>query len=175
MNRWRAVLALALVVLGCSASSATTEPNVDSSKRLVALSSPEQEVLCDWLAQREGGYGRTIVCDASGAPLESSLNQAQCLAESRTQAERFPNCPTTVGQWKTCAEWFLGHWCSVMAFSLPPDCAEFQDQCFPSATNSGIYLDGGGYDAAFPPCSSGPLPEDAGPCSVPGAPPAPRD
>lgn len=107
--------------LACGASppsESSSGPPIDFWKKLSALSTAEVQALCDWSTQKEGGYGRTIQCEASGTPLETALDQATCVAESSQNASQ-PNCSVTLGQWTTCFQWFLAHWCSATTLMLP--------------------------------------------------------
>jgi len=100
----------------------------------------EVQALCDWSTQKEGGYSRTIQCEASGIPLETAPDQATCVTESSQNASQ-PNCSATVGQWTMCFDWFLANWCTATPLMLPAECAVLQTTCYAS---SGSLTDGGG-------------------------------
>ncbi len=130
-----AVVALTVLAGACSSTNDETA-TLDSSQRLVTLSDTQRGALCDWYAQRAGGYGRTIPCEASGIPMVIDA-RASCILDYELQAAQHPNCPTTVGQYESCAEFFLANWCASSPPTLPADCATFQTQCFPISSSGG--------------------------------------
>jgi len=121
-------------------SGSSSGPPVDPSKTLAELSSSEMAAFCDWTNQKEGGYGRTIMCDASGVPLETDPDQATCV-HGWTQRVSMPNCSATVGQWTTCFEVFLANWCSVIPSMPSGECNVIQATCYGSGASP---ADGGG-------------------------------
>jgi hypothetical protein len=112
---------------------------VDPSKTLGQLTASEMQAFCDWTNQRQGGYGRTIQCDASGIPLETSQDQPTCVRELSQHASE-PNCSATVAQWTMCFEWLLAHWCPPMLAMRPAECSVIQATCYASG---GPPVDGG--------------------------------
>jgi hypothetical protein len=140
------MIALTGVAASCSSTSSSTPSmpeTLDPSRTLVALSDTERGMLCDWYAQRVGGYSHTILCEATGTPLEID-DRATCIRDYDLQAMQHPGCPTTVGTYQSCVEFFLANWCSTTPPTLPADCATFQSQCFPINTSGAPSLDGGG-------------------------------
>jgi hypothetical protein len=102
-------LATAVCAYGLSACSGSSgsgaaspdeaAPDIDASARLVDLSMTEQATLCDWIAQRVGGYGRAFHCvQVDVSP--TAPNQAACI--SQLAAFTAPDCATTVAQFTTC-------------------------------------------------------------------------
>jgi hypothetical protein len=125
------------VSVACSTgSSGGGGPAVDASKELSSLSLTELQSLCDWSTQLQGGYGSSAHCEASGIPLETPSNQAQCVAEVMPHYSR-PTCTTTVGQWTTCVRWFVANWCSTTPAVHPPGCDAFQTQCYGLPADAG--------------------------------------
>ena len=77
-----------------SSSSGTGLPG---TKRLDALSTDEKKQLCDYEAQRLGGYGQVVDC-GGGLTLVADDSQASCL-------QQFPLvCAATVSQAEACAD-----------------------------------------------------------------------
>ncbi len=60
MTRAAAVVVVLTVLAGACSSTNDETPTLDSSQRLVTLSDTRRGALCDWYAQRAGGYRRTI-------------------------------------------------------------------------------------------------------------------
>jgi hypothetical protein len=140
-----AIVALTGLIDPCSSTSGAPDSSpatLDSSQKLVALTDAERGALCDWYAQRAGGYGRTIPCEASGVPMVID-DRATCIIDFDLQASEHPSCPTTVGQYQACAEFFLANWCAGSPPTPPPDCATFQNQCFPISSSGAPPTDGG--------------------------------
>lgn len=128
---------------GCGSGSGSGSPSgppVDSSKTLSALSTNEMQAFCDWLAQDEGGYGRTISCEATGAPLETPQDQATCVSELSQHASE-SGCTATVGQWTMCVQWVDANWCTTMPAMRPAECGVIQATCYGSGgtqTDAGV-------------------------------------
>jgi len=128
-----------LMACGTGAPSAPSGPPLDSSKTLSALSTAEMQSFCDWLARDEGGYGRTISCEATGIPLETPQDQATCVSEMSQHASE-PGCSATVGQWTMCVQWVDANWCSTTPAARPAECSLIQATCYASG---GTQADGG--------------------------------
>jgi hypothetical protein len=120
-------------------TSSSSGPPVDSSKTLSNLSTSEKQAFCDWTAQQEGGYGRTISCEATGSPLYTPSDQATCVSELSQHASE-PGCTATVGQWTTCVQWLDANWCTTMPAVRPAECNAIQATCYGSG---GSPTDGG--------------------------------
>jgi hypothetical protein len=108
-----------------SSSSNGAGPNLDSSKRLAQLSPTDWQVLCDWVAQEEGGYGNTIVCDGgmNGGSLSAPTDEPSCV----TQYSGGPNCPGTVQQIVSCIQSLMQTWCDTS--TLPAVCRMLKNPC----------------------------------------------
>ena len=130
-------LLLFCVSVACSTGShGNGAPPVDASKALSSLSLAELQALCDWSTQQQGGYGINANCEATGVPLQTSSNQAECVAEVMPHYSR-PTCATTVGQWTTCVRWLVANWCSTMPAARPAACDAFQTLCYGSQADAG--------------------------------------
>jgi hypothetical protein len=96
---------------------------VDSSKKLVDLSGPEQASLCDWVAQQLGGYGSREACDGGGHTPSSTPTQSDCVSSIADIGRLDPACPATLGQVSSCLQAQLAA-CNDETPS--PDCATLQ-------------------------------------------------
>jgi hypothetical protein len=108
---------------GTGASAAAGGPNVDSSQRVVALSTADQATLCDWIANEWGGYGGLLRCDAGSETLSAPTSPQDCYSGLLASFE--PSCPLTVGQLSSCVEWQAENVClvgTIEAAMLPPAC-----------------------------------------------------
>jgi hypothetical protein len=94
---------------------------------------------CDWVAQDEGGYGRTIYCEASGTPLYTPADQRTCISQLSQHASQ-PGCSATVGQWTMCVQWLDANWCATVPAMPLAECMVIQLTCYGSA---GSPSDGG--------------------------------
>ena len=75
------------------------------------LTSAERERLCDWMAERAGGYGYKADC-GGGVFTYNFVDRADCLTDLAA--------PCTVRDYETCAEGFASaDWCSAEIHSLP--------------------------------------------------------
>jgi len=121
-----------LLVLGtplaCSSSSASSG-GLDPSQKLGALSSTEVQSLCDWTAKAEGGYGRTITCDAGQGSLQVSADQATCVTDVTPHWSQ-STCASTVEDWTTCVQWGLANVCATMSPTKPANCVAIDVGCF---------------------------------------------
>ena len=143
-----AMVALGVLVLavaaGCESSGpdAGAGPDIDPSKRMLALAPEEEAFLCNWLAGEWGGYGGALRCEAGGEILAAPLSQPHCLMV--LDLPRWtPTCPLTVGQFESCIEWQAQNVCLVGIVSgpmLPPEC---QLELGPACSNSTGAVDAG--------------------------------
>ena len=127
---------LLLSTIACSSmpsASADAGLDVDPAMKLNTLTSGEQQALCDWTNQEEGGYGTVVLCDASQASLEADKDQATCVAEEIQHFEQ-PTCTTTVGDWMMCVQWRLANWCTATPPTPSGQCAAIQTGCYGSAS-----------------------------------------
>ena len=82
---------------GASAGSTASGSGLPGATRLRALDSAQKGTLCDWYAEKMGGYGATHVC-ADMSSVEVVKDQSTCVAA----ALDFP-CPTiTVANFEEC-------------------------------------------------------------------------
>lgn len=132
------LVAVPCLLAACGSGSSPSGPSLDAAKMFSALSSGELGSFCDWVAQDEGGYGRTISCEATGSPLYTPSDQASCVT-SFAQHARQPGCTGTVGDWTTCARWLDANWCSTIPATRPAVCDAIQAHCY----GSGVTGDGG--------------------------------
>jgi hypothetical protein len=121
-------LLLTGTTLACSSFSSSS---VDPSKKLNSLSTGDQQSLCDWTAQQQGGYGVIIPCDAAPTDLEVEKDQAICVAEEMQRFDQ-PTCTATVGDWMMCVKWRLSNWCSAAPPAPTGQCAAIQTGCYGS-------------------------------------------
>src|SRR5689334_2982880 len=93
-----------LVVLawaGCKSGNSDPGPSsgLDRSAVVGDLTAPQRDSLCDWTAERQGGYGRAVDCPG-GSTETTDDDRADCL-EGVTVIEE--ECPTiTVADIEDC-------------------------------------------------------------------------
>lgn len=92
-----------------------TGTGMPSDKRLDATTAEERARLCDWLAEKFGGYGRTIRCPDGSVSMSAPANRAECVGT-------FPSgCPATVSQFEACVIAISRmDFCSAVA--MPKEC-----------------------------------------------------
>jgi hypothetical protein len=96
---WLPALGLLLVLAGGACDDGADAPPLPlpAERQLRTLSGAERAQLCDWIAARFGGYGKTLKCaDGSRSSRDS---QAECV-ESLTGLD----CEATVGDADTCID-----------------------------------------------------------------------
>ena len=81
---------------GSGGTTGSTTSGVQGSKRLDALTADEKKKLCDFQAQRFGGYGKSIDC-GGGNTLDADASQTECVSQWPT------NCAMTVSQAEACS------------------------------------------------------------------------
>lgn len=126
------VLAGLALGLGCgSGSSAAGAPaNVPRNDTLGQLTSSQVASLCDYLANVQGGYGRSMTCPA-GDTQDTDPSQSACVQSSATAAAI---CPTlTVGDVEDCA---AASGTNLCAFDSEPACAPIRS-CLGKAYDAG--------------------------------------
>ena len=80
---------------------------------LVDLSTQEQQQLCDWTADRQGGYDASLVCD-SGLVVSTFVDQQQCLGAF------LGSCSTvSVSDWEQCVDAVAGAPCDQLLYTSP--------------------------------------------------------
>jgi hypothetical protein len=82
---------------GSGGTTGATTSGVQGSKRLDALTADEKKKLCDFQAQKFGGYGHSVDC-GGGNSLDADASQADCVSQWPT------NCAMTVSQAETCTK-----------------------------------------------------------------------
>jgi hypothetical protein len=95
---------------GSGGSSGPTSSGVQGSKRLDALTTDEKKKLCDFEAQRFGGYGQSIDC-GGGNSLDADPSQQDCISNWPT------TCAATVNQAEACSK------DATCANPIPQSCA----------------------------------------------------
>jgi hypothetical protein len=91
--------ACSFVVVGCGGSSPSSS-GLPRSSTVLSLTPAQGAVLCDWINQSEGGYGRTVDCPTG--PLATDANQSDCV---NALPDLEIGCPAlTVGQIEDCAQ-----------------------------------------------------------------------
>jgi hypothetical protein len=123
------VVALFLGILwscapGCGGGATLPDPGpdagIDPSQDLSTTPPAELGMLCDWLAGRLGGYGRSRSC--GGSNLSSPADQAACVTELQT-------APTTctAGDLEGCTDAVLAGPC--VAGAIPAGCFNLLSDC----------------------------------------------
>jgi hypothetical protein len=83
-----------------SSSGPGTSSGLPRSSTLASLTTAQDATLCDWLNERQGGYGQSVSCP-DGSHADTDTNQSSCVASVPTGAA---SCPTlTVGDVEDCA------------------------------------------------------------------------
>jgi hypothetical protein len=72
---------------------------VDSTKKLDSLSDDEWAKICDWEAERMGGYGHTVMCEGNFTPM-APTDQATCVRIVRI---KYP-CDLLVSDFERCID-----------------------------------------------------------------------
>ncbi len=120
------------LLVGCgSGSGAPGAPsNVPRGDTLAQLSASQQASLCDYLANVQGGYGRTATCPA-GDTQDTDQSQAECIQSSAFAAAA---CPTlTAGVAEDCA---AACGTDLCAFDTEAACAPIRN-CIAQAYDAG--------------------------------------
>ena len=119
-------------LVGCgSGSGAPGAPSdVPRGDTLGQLSPSQQASLCDYLANVQGGYGRSVTCPA-GDMQDTDPSQAACLQSAPVAAAA---CPTlTVGDAEDCA---AASGTNLCGFDTEPACGPVRD-CFGHVYDAG--------------------------------------
>ena len=107
---------LGMLALGCGGSSGGgSSSGVTGSKRIDSLTDAEKVSICDWTANKLGGYGHVTDC-GNGLTLDAPTSQADCTSTAPT------NCAATVSQYEACLN------AQTCANPLPSQCAPLIDQ-----------------------------------------------
>jgi hypothetical protein len=136
MTSRSSLLAVGLVVVfaagGCGSSGESSGPpsNVPPGDTLGQLSTSQVTSLCDYLADTQGGYGRSVNCPAGDTQTTDS-SQSECVSSSAGVAAV---CPTlTVGETEACA---VAVGTSLCDFDTDSACAPVRD-CITAASAGG--------------------------------------
>jgi hypothetical protein len=143
------IVAIGVLVLaaagGCESSgpgAGASGPDIDPSKRVLALTPNEEAYLCNWLAGEWGGYGGALRCEGGGGTLAAPLSQPHCLMV--LDLPRWTRtCPLTVGQFESCIDWQAQNVCLVGIVSGPMLPAECQLELGPACSNPMGVVDAG--------------------------------
>lgn len=100
--------------------------SLDDSALVSSLNDAQRNLLCDWAAQQEGGYGKEITC-----PLQSVIipkDQQACRAQIDSTLRA---CKSgTVGQLKACVEGRATDPCRASTGELyPAECKAYDQAC----------------------------------------------
>jgi hypothetical protein len=99
------VLVFSLGSFGCGGgdSGGLGASGLDKGKKLTKLTDDEKKQLCDWKAQKYGGYGQNITCtyrdDPEPVTILGEMSQDICVAELPWPDE---SCAVTVGGVEDC-------------------------------------------------------------------------
>jgi hypothetical protein len=118
------VASLALVLFACGSDDANA-PTVGPSsgidpggeagppRTLADLTAVERKKLCDWTANRGGGYGKAQVCDG-GLVVRSVSDQNTCISQY------LGACSTvTVTEWEKCRNVEVASPCTLPLYTAP--------------------------------------------------------
>jgi hypothetical protein len=88
-----------LLMLGCGGPS---QPSIDHSKKLSALSASERQDACGWAASTLGGDGHEITCkDKDGNSAKVTIKTDDCIDSFRGLSS---GCTATYGDFADCAD-----------------------------------------------------------------------
>jgi hypothetical protein len=108
------VVGLGLASVSCGGSGGAAGPGasgLEKSRSWNSLTAAEKGILCDWVAAKFGGYGKTIDC-GNGTGIGSNTSQQACI-------DSLPaTCAATVAAYEQCAD---DASCETGPF--PPSCA----------------------------------------------------
>lgn len=90
-----AAAAVLFLIAGCGGGSSGGggPSDVDSTKQISAVTDAEKSSLCDWFADKTGGYGAASSCEQ--AVLTAPPNKDACMTD-------FPTCSVMIGTFETC-------------------------------------------------------------------------
>lgn len=91
----RATITLFLLVSAACGGGDGGAPGVNGAKQISAVTEAEKASLCDWFAEKLGGYGAPSTC-AEGF-VEAPPTKAECTSD-------FPSCAVTVSQFQDCMD-----------------------------------------------------------------------
>lgn len=99
-----ATLALALGTPGCGGgdSGGIGASGLDKGKKLTELTDDERKQLCDWKAQKYGGYGKNTTCtypEGEEITINGEFSQQLCVFDLPSEGE---DCTVTVGDAEAC-------------------------------------------------------------------------
>jgi hypothetical protein len=118
---WAGSTALLLACIACGGQAETAD-TLDPSAPAFSLSTGQQKLFCDWVADQYGGYGESIMCDGglSQELVTGPDSQADCVAQFMQGEGKFKACPANLGQVQTCLKWEIANTC-VAQPGTPPD------------------------------------------------------
>jgi len=97
-------LIIAVALSNCGGDGATLPdpgPSValDGSATISGLSSTDDATLCEWVAGRLGGWGRSLACGS--ATVSSPTSETKCVSDFESLSS---TCPITVGDLQNCVD-----------------------------------------------------------------------
>lgn len=95
--------------------SSGVNPGDDASppRTLADLTAKERQTLCDWTANRGGGYGKTLVCDG-GLVVKTVSDATTCINKY------LGACSTvTVTEWEACRNAEVANPCALPLYTAP--------------------------------------------------------
>ena len=112
---------------GPSGTNVASSSGLPRSDTFADLTTDQVGVLCDWINERQGGYGRNVTC-SDGSKQNTDASKADCVGAAPGVASA---CPTlTVGNVEDCTNAVLTDLCSLPNQTA---CANL-DACLASAT-----------------------------------------
>ncbi len=93
MTRIAKILGTAAIALIAGCGSTSSDPPVDGTKQISAVSDTDKMNLCNWFAGLAGGYGSTPSC--SMALITAPPSEADCVTS-------FPDCAVPVSTFESC-------------------------------------------------------------------------
>lgn len=125
---------LSLLYVGTSCSSSSTGVDfsgVPRSATFQTLTTSQASILCDWVNDKQGGYGRSVPC-SGGAPQTTDDSRTTCVAAYPAIGLACPSL--TVADVEDCAKATSSDLCK---FHTTAACAVLRD-CFGGSSDGGF-------------------------------------
>jgi hypothetical protein len=111
------VVSLTIAAPACGGGDGGDAPY--DAKRLPELTDAEKEQLCDWEAEKDGGYGKMMEC-SQGYTVKTSVDRAACLKAGNKEIF---HCDFPVSQYKACIVAFAEDRCNLQILGSDKNCA----------------------------------------------------
>lgn len=100
---WVGVTCAMTIFVACGGDSSSSGSGIDRSKRVASLSSDEAKKLCDYLNNKQGGYGKSQTCQ-DGTTETTDDSQNECVLGAAAIGLLSGCSSITVGQSEDCVD-----------------------------------------------------------------------